>query len=82
MGGINRGYPDFSTEVVDWNHCTYQFPTSFSATDSVNHGNEFFGKTIKSLHQCGGDEGKKVVSIYSRFTKHTKPIKDVENGLR
>ena len=55
MDRLNRGYPDSSTEAVDWNHCTYQFPTLFSVIDLVNVRHEYFFKTIESVHRGGGD---------------------------
>ena len=83
MGGLNKGSPDISTEELNWNHCTYQFPTLFSTTDSVNDGHVFFDKTIESVPRGGGDIRTKIGPIYSRFPEHSKPIKkSVENGLR
>ena len=75
MVRLNRGSPDRSTETVDWNHCTYQFPTLFNATDSVNGGHEFLWQN----HWISAPRWRwcrdKIGSFYSIFPEHSKPIK-------
>ena len=65
-----------TTVPTSYQHCSVQQIQSMTAMG-------FYDKTIESVHRGGGDVGTKIGSIYSRFPKHSKPIKKrVENLLR